>query len=338
MDVIESGTGELLCTTTPEEAREWMRREKERKLVDKIMSAKDAVKKFIHNGSYVSIGGFGQVRISMPIIHEMIRQGKKNLKCAGHTAVHDFDVLVAGGCVEAVDVAYIIGYEVRGLSTNSRKMVESGKIRTVEWTNGALSWRYKAAAMGVPYVPTRVMMGTDTFKRSAAKIVECPFTGMRLCLVPALYPDVAFIHVHRCDIYGNAQIDGVLVKDNDLARAAKRLILTTEEIIPTEEVRKNPERTVIPYYCVDAVVEAPWGSHPGNMPFVYYFDEEHIAEYLKASEDPEKVQAYLHRYIYSVEDYDEYLGIIGFKKLNYLKKLEQLRVKDLTPKGEEAKV
>lgn len=104
-------------------------------------------------------------------------------------------------------------------------------------------------------------MGTDTFEHSSARVVEDPFSGKPICLLPAAYPDVAFIHVSRCDVYGNSQIDGILVEDFELARAARRLIICTEEIVPHSEIRREPWKTIIPYYLVDAVVEAPFGAH-----------------------------------------------------------------------------
>ena len=118
-----------------------------------------------------------------------------------------------------------------------------------EWTNAALAWRYRAAAMGVPFLPARVMFGTDTYKYSAAKEIHCPFTGKRLLAVPALYPDVAIIHVHRADRYGNAQIDGITVSDYDVARAAKAGIITTERLIDNDEIRNDPSRTFIVLLC-----------------------------------------------------------------------------------------
>ena len=113
--------------------------------------------------------------------------------------------------------------------------------------------------MGIPFLPVKSMLGTDTFKRSGAKLAKCPFTGEKMALVPALNPDVVICHVHRCDIHGNAQIDGAVVKDDLSTRASKRVIMTTEEIVDSEEIRREPWRTVIPYYLVDAVVEVPWG-------------------------------------------------------------------------------
>ncbi|MEM3550285.1 MAG: CoA-transferase, partial [Candidatus Bathyarchaeia archaeon] len=255
---------------------------------------------------------------------------------AGKTAVHDVDILVSSGCVDKVEVAYCFGHELRGLSAASRRAVESGRVKVAaEISNAGFQWRFKAAAMGLPFIPTRVMLGTDTLKYSSAKIVKDPFSGKPICLLPACYPDVVFIHVHRCDKYGNSQIDGITIEDFELARAARRLIITTEEIINEERIRNEPWRTVIPYFLVDAVVEVPYGSHPGNMPCLYYSDEEHMAEWLRLSKTDEGVKSYFEKYVYGVEDFEEYLALVGgVRKLNHLRKLEQLRAPLITPWAE----
>ena len=135
----------------------------------------------------------------------------------GKTAVHDLDLLVGSGCVDKVEVAYSFGHELRGLSPASRRAVETGKCKvTGEISNAGYQWRFLAAMMGLPFIPTRVMLGTDTFAHSSAQTMIDPFSGKQVCLLPACYPDVAVIHVPRCDKFGNAQIDGIMVEDFEL--------------------------------------------------------------------------------------------------------------------------
>ncbi|MHA1593141.1 MAG: CoA transferase subunit A [Candidatus Baldrarchaeia archaeon] len=333
VEVLYEGEGELLGWEDPDEMRKWIRENKPREMVDKTMDLKEAISKFVRDGCYIAFGGFGHIRVSMAAIYEIIRQKKRNLIMAGKTAVHDVDILVAAGCVSKVEVAYCFGHELRGLSPASRRKVEHGEVKVAtEWSNAGFQWRFLAAAMGLPFIPTRVMLGTDTLRKSSAKVIRDPFSGKPIALLPACYPDVVIMHVHRCDIYGNAQIDGILVEDFELARAARRLIITTEEIVDHELIRREPWKTVIPYFLVDAVVEVPWGSHPCNMPYLYYFDEEHIAEWLRMSRTDEGVEQYLEKYVYSVDSFEEYLEKIGgIKKLNYLKKLEHLRAPLVAP-------
>jgi hypothetical protein len=143
---------------------------------------------------------------------------------------------------------------------------------------------------------------------------------------------VAVIHTHRSDVYGNCQIDGIVIEDFEIARAARRLIITTEEIIDHERIRAEPWRTVIPYYLVDAVVECPFASHPCNMPYLYYFDEEMMGEWLNTTETDEGVKQFLDKYVFSVNDFDEYLTLIGgMKKLTYLREIERLRAPQTAP-------
>jgi 3-oxoacid CoA-transferase subunit A/glutaconate CoA-transferase subunit A len=187
--------------------------------------------------------------------------------------------------------------------------------------------------MGLPFIPGRNLLGTDTFKYSSCKSVKDPFSGKPISLIPAAYPDVAFIHVHRCDVYGNAQIDSIQVEDFELSRCARRLIITTEEIIENDRIRREPWRTVIPFFVVDAVVEVPYGAHPCEMPGMYYYDEEHIAEWLELSKTLEGVDEYTKKYVFGVDDFDGYLELCGgLKKLTYLKKREFLREPMIGPR------
>lgn len=327
MKILHEGKGELIGWRDPDENRQWVRDNKPRDLVDKRMSVSEAVSRFVHDGDFIASGGFGHVRVSMAVIYEVIRQRRKGLVMAGKTAVHDCDLLIAAGCVDRIEVAYAFGHELRGLSPASRRMVQEGHCRVVaEISNAGYQWRFLAAAMGVPFIPARNLLGTDTLIHSSAKVVEDPWSGKPVCLLPACYPDVAFIHVTRCDIYGNAQIDGTLIEDFELARAARRLILTTEEIVSPEDIRSTPWRTVIPFYLVDAVVEVPYGCHPCQMPRRYYFDEDHIREWLSRSKTPSGTEEYFEEYVFSVPDFDAYLAKIGgLPRLLQLRRIEELR-------------
>ncbi len=333
MEVLGEGKGELIGWYDPDEARQWVLHNKSRELKDKTMSAKEAVSRFVRDGDFIASGGFGHVRVSMAVVYEVIRQKKRNLIMAAKTGVHDLDILVGSGCVNKLEVAYGCGHELRGLSRASRRMVEGNQCKVIaETSNAGYQWRWLAGMMGLPFIPSRNLLGTDTGKYSSCKIVKDPFSGKPINLIPAAYPDVVFIHVHRCDIYGNAQIDSILAMDFELSRCARRLIITTEEVVDSELIRRQPWNTKIPFFIVDAVVEVPYGSHPCEMPGMYYYDEEHIAEWLKLSSTPEGVDGYLQRYVFSVDNFEDYLELCGgVKKLNYLKKREFLREPMIAP-------
>ena len=327
LEIIAEGEGELLGWRDPDENRAWIRDNKSRGLTDKCISVQEAVKRYVKDGDYLALGGFGHIRIPMAVIYEIIRQTRRNLVVAGKTAVHDIDVLIGAGCVSKVECAYAFGHELRGLSPAGRRAVETGRVEVVaEISNAAFQWRFLAGMMGIPFIPVRNLLGTDTFAKSSAKLVRDPWSNKVVALVPAAYPDVALFHVPRCDKYGNAQIDGIMVEDFELARAARRVIISAEEIIDEEEIRRNPQKTVIPFYVVDAVCEVPYGAHPTLMPYLYYFDEEHIREWLTLTKTIEGTEEYLDKYIQGVGNFFEYLERIGgLRKMTQLKQIEQLR-------------
>jgi glutaconate CoA-transferase subunit A len=317
--------GELFTDPSANAARAFFAT-KPRALTDKLTTVAEAVARLVQDGDYLAIGGFGTDRIPTAVLHEILRQRKQNLGLAGHTATHDFQLLCAGNLLgdgqtlARVDVAYIVGLEARGLSPHARRVMESGTVACTEWTNYTLAVRFKAAAMGLPFLPTRSMLGTDTLSRSAARVIACPFTGEPLVALPALYPDVSAIHVPEADRYGNSRLRGTTVADLDLARASKKLIITCERLIPHEEIRRDPSRTVIPFFCVDAVCEVPFGSYPANMPYEYFSDEAHFRQWLEVECDLDAFKAFLKKYIYDVADFADYLTLCGG-----LPRLQQLR-------------
>jgi glutaconate CoA-transferase subunit A len=314
VNVIESGIGELIQPPDLDAFREWNRTKKSRKLADKLTTEREAVSRFVYDGCYIGTELYGTVRCPMSLVREVARQGIRDLRVAGQ-GVAELDLWLAAGMVKALDITYI-GLEVYGVSRALRRGVESGQVeKLVEWSNGGITWRFKAAAMGVPFLPVRAMLGTDTLKYSAAKVVECPFTGQKLALLPALILDVGLIHVHRADRYGNCQIEGITGFSIEMSRASRRLIVSAEEIVPTEEIRRYPERTAIPYYLVDAVVHAPFGSHPGEMAYRYCRDEPEIKAWVQASETAEGAHAYLQEWIHDLPDHQAYLDKVGPERL-----------------------
>ncbi len=323
------GGGPLFINPDVDATREAFRA-KPKALVEKVMSVAEAVERFVSDGDYLASGGFGGDRIATALLHEIVRQKRQNLGLAGHTATHDFQILCAGNdtgrgqLLARVDVAYIVGLEARGLSPHARRVVESGQVELSEWTNYALAVRLQAAAMGVPFLPIRSMAGTDTFRHSAAKQVTCPYTNKTTTVVPALWPDIAVIHVHEADAYGNCRIRGTSVADWHLARAAKKLIVSCERLISNEEIRRDPTSTTIPFYCVDAVCEVPYGSYPGNMPYEYFSDEKHLREWLTAEKDLETYREFLDKYLFGTESFEQYLELCGGQE-----RIEELRREEL---------
>jgi acyl CoA:acetate/3-ketoacid CoA transferase alpha subunit len=324
MQVLESGVGELIQPPDIQAFREWNRTQKSRRLFDKRMTEAEAVAKFVFDGCYIGTELYGTCRAPMSLAREVVRQGFRDLRVAGQ-GVLELDLWLMAGIVKTLDITYI-GQEVFGVSSPLRREVESGRVaKVVEWSNAGITWRFKAAAMGLPFLPTQVMLGTDTFRYSAAKLVECPFTGQKLCLLPALILDVGLIHVHRADKYGNCQIEGISGFSTEMARASRRLIISAEEIVDTDDIRRYPDRTCIPYYLVDAVVHAPYGSFPGEMPYLYSRDEEILKEWVESSRTVEGSQAYLEKYIYGINDHQAYLALIGEERLMWARETREVR-------------
>jgi acyl CoA:acetate/3-ketoacid CoA transferase alpha subunit len=319
METIYSGEGEYRLTH-PDELREWIHTHKSRKLVNKVMDEHEAINKFVQDGDYISYDLAVLARGPMSLIREIIRQKKKDLWVSAKFTAYISTLLVAGGCATKIDVGFI------GMGKVLMKAVEEGRVKTIEWTNGMLTLRHLAGAMGIPFLPTWAMMGTDTIRYSGAKIVKEPFLGKKICLVPAVNPDVALVHVNQCDIYGNARVFGASASPLETAMAAKKLIISTEEIIPHEEIRKNPGKTLIPYYFVDAVVEAPFGAYPGAVPGLYSSDPQAFGELVQAGDDEGKMQEYLDKCVYKVKSHQDFLEkCVGQDKMQALKERETIK-------------
>jgi glutaconate CoA-transferase subunit A len=253
------------------------------------------------------------------MIREIIRQRRVDLWYSAKFTLMESTLLAAGGCLRGLDAGFM------GLGNFLGRMVVEGRLKVCEWTNGTLTLRHMAGAMGVPFLPTRALLGSDTIRYSGAKVVEDPFTGVRIALVPAVNPEVGLVHVHQCDVYGNARCFGPGVSPLETAMASKKTILTTEEIISTDDIRKDPGKTTIPYFVVDAVVYAPYGAHPGGVQGMYEMDQEHFLEWIAAERDG-KMDTYLEKYVYSVASHTEYLEKrVGVAKLMELKEQAQIK-------------
>lgn len=314
--IVSEGEGSLINPPDLEAFRSWNRK-KSKALTDKVINEKEAIDRFVNDGDYLGFELYGTVRCPMGLTRALIRSGKKNFRIAGQ-GVHEADLLLAADMIREIDFTYI-GLEVYGVSSCVRRAVESGAVTNiVEWSNAALTWRFKAASMGVPFLPTKSMLGTDTLRRSAAKVIVCPFTNEKVALLPALFLDVGFIHVSRADKYGNCQVDGISGFAFEMARASKKLIISTEEIVETSEIRKAPARTIIPYYLVDAVVHHPFGSWPGEMAGSYERDEKHYKMFLEKQITQQGTDEYMKEWVTGLKDHDSLLEKIGKEKLDFL--------------------
>ena len=298
------------------ELREGLSR-RDRSLRPKVVTLEEAAA-FVRDGDTVGIGGSTMSRTPMGMIWTLIRAGKKQLSCARSIVSSDGDLLFGSGACDHMVTSWFSQGILWGVSKVMRHHVETGKARYDEWSHMAMGMRLRAGAMGVPFMPIRSMLGSDVRKQRPEPIeIDCPFTGEKLLLVPALNPDVALIHVQRCDSYGNAQIDGLQFMDIDLAMAANKVILTTERIVSNDQIRRAPDQTKIPFFTVDAVVELPFGCAPHECYGVYEPMIRHMQYYvgLVNSEPVDGMRQYLERFVYGPKSWNEFLAMIGTDQL-----------------------
>ena len=290
-------------------------RERDRSLHEKVMSLENAAA-LVKDGETVGIGGSTLSRTPMAMIWALIRARRRNLTCTRGITSSEGDWLLGSGACSHVVTSWFSQGIVWGISKVMRHHVENGLARFDEWSHMSMGLRFRAGAMGIPFLPLRSMLGSDVVRqRPEVREIDCPFTGDRLLLVPALNPDVALIHVQRCDPYGNAQIDGLQFLDIDLAMAANRVILTTERIVSNDQIRRMPDQTKIPFFAVEAVVEAPFGCAPHECGGTYEPFFKHMDYYTAlVNKDPVKgMDDYLDRYVYGPKSWTEYLNLLGLE-------------------------
>src|SRR5579864_5641352 len=291
--------------------------ERDRSLREKVMSLEEAAA-LVKDGDVVGIGGSTLSRTPIAMVWALIRARRKRLTCARGIMSSEGELLFGAGASDHVITSWFSQGIVWGVSKVMRLYTESGRARFDEWSHMAMGLRFRAGAMGVPFLPMRSMMGSDVIARlPEAKQIDCPFTGEKLILVPALNPDVALIHVQRCDAYGNAQIDGLQFMDIDLAMAANKVILTTERIISNDQIRRAPDHTKIPFLAVEAVVEVPFGCAPHECYGVYQPMMRHMKSYVaRVNADPVGgMRDYLDRYVVAPKSWSEFLALIGMEEV-----------------------
>ncbi|HET7850805.1 MAG TPA: CoA-transferase [Pseudolabrys sp.] len=290
---------------------------RDRSLREKVVALED-VASFVRDGDSVGIGGSTMSRTPMALVWTLIRARRKNLSCSRSIISSDGDLLFGAGASDHIITSWFSQGILWGVSKVMRHHVETGKARFEEWSHLAMGMRFRAGAMGVPFMPIRPMLGSDVLaQRPEAKAIDCPFTGEKLLLVPALNPDVALIHVQRCDPYGNAQIDGLQFMDIDLAMAANKVILTTERIVSNDQIRRAPDQTKIPFFAVDAIVEVPYGSAPHECYGAYEPMMKHMEYYVElVNGDPVGgMQEYLDKYVYAPKSWADFLDLIGLEEV-----------------------
>lgn len=286
--------------------------------MNKVVTLSEAVAT-IPSGSHVAVSGFAITRCTMAFASEVIRQGIKKLTISQCVGAMDADLLVGGGAVErllygggSLDRFGRLGCVNRG--------IENGTLIAEEHSSLSMAFRYMAGALGLPFIPIRSLGGSDILKRlqevapSATAHVKDPFTGDEWLALRPLKPDVAVVQVQVADPEGNAWIIGPRWDNEEQVKASQRTIVIAERIVPTEMIRREPERTVIPGFRVSHVVHLPFSAHPTSVYRAYDYDADHIRLYAEAAKTPDGMRAYLDKYVYGVKDHWEYLEKLGGMK------------------------
>jgi len=281
-----------------------------REMMNKVVSLKEAIQTYVHDGDLVYAAGFTHL-IPFAAGHEIIRQGRKNLTLARATPDLIYDLMVAAGCASKVIFSYVGNPGVGSLKW-LRTAMEEGSLEWEEYSHFSMISRLQAGASGLPFMPMKQTGAVDLERVNPNyRRVTDPYSGEEVVVVPPLLPDVTIVHVQRADAEGNAHIWGILGEQKEAAFAAEHVILTTEEIVSEDIIRSDPNRTLIPGLIVDAVCHVPYCAHPSYTQGYYDRDNDFYLVWEELSKDRQSMQAYLDEWVFGVKDRNEYWQKLG---------------------------
>lgn len=268
-------------------------------------SLEDAVSR-IDPGSSVAAGLALEHAIPFATGHELLRQGVDDLTLIGPISDLLFDQLIGGGAVSKIRAAWV-GNVSAGTGYRFRESVEEGSIEIENHSNFSIALALQAGSMGVPYLPTRSLLGSDIFEESDLFIEERdPFVGERIALVPAITPDWTIVHAQRASVEGDVHLWGNTGIVEPAVGAAENVLVTAEEIVEPEVITSDPSRVAITREQVAAVVECPMGAHPSPLAGHYNRDNEYYLEYHQQTKTQEDFDKWANKWVYGVSDRDEY--------------------------------
>ena len=280
---------------------------------EKITSLVEAAE-LVRDNDVVALQNMATQAAPMALVRELIRQKKRGLGLVVLVGGMAVDWLAAAGVIDRL-IGAAVTMEQFGLCQQYRRAVESGRIKVEELSETLLNSRLGAGARNLPFLPTRGAIGTDLIAQNPdnLKLIEDPFGGRQVLACRALVPDVALVHAHRADRYGNVQSEPTILWPDIgiMPKAAKHVIVTTEKIVDTEVLRRNPDRTILPGFIVDAVVEVPYGAHPTSFFPYYSYDSDFHRAWAEAARDDEKAASFMDRYVRSPATQQEYLEAAG---------------------------
>ena len=276
----------------------------------KLVPLSEAIADHVNDGDVLYAAGFTHL-IPFAAGHEIIRQRKKDLTLARATPDLIYDQMVAAGCARKVIFSYMGNPGVGSLRL-VRSAIEQGKLEWEEYSHFGMITRLQAGAAGLPFLPMNQTGAVDLEKaNSRIKRIADPYGGKDVIVVPALQPDVAIVHVQRADSHGNAHLWGIIGEQKEAAFAAKRVILTAEEIVDESVIRSDPNRTMIPGIVVSAVCHVPFACHPSYAQGYYDRDNEFYLAWDQTSESADATKKYLDEWVYGLKDRQEYWEKLG---------------------------
>ena len=304
--------------------------------MNKVFTLSEAIRQYVNSGDCVAFGGFTTSRKPLAAVCEMIRQGQTELIAEGGPAGSDWDMLIGAGRVKAYVNCYTANPRFSNVSRRFRAAIEAGEILFEDYSQDAVMMMFHGASLGIPYVPAKYMLGSDIEKKWGISederkkipklpdkkfiIQENPFDPEeKLLLLPVPKLDVAILHVQTASPDGTCRIIGNPYQDTDLAFGSKKTIVTCEELIPNDEIRREPENNTIPGIVVDAVVHLPYGAHPSQVYGCYDYDIAFYMDYDKAGETKESFEKFLEEWVYGCKDHRAYLDKLGATRLIDLK-------------------
>jgi glutaconate CoA-transferase subunit A len=296
-------------------------------MAGKVIGLREAAA-LVPDGATLSIGGFTTQRHPMAFVYELIRLKRRRLYLFGHSPGGDWDILIGAGCVKRVELAYEADEAFNTVGPRWRRAVESGKIEWEDYSNFSMVARFTAGAMGIPFMPVRSLLGSDLIRKEAltseeraadprtakkkAHVMASPFDPAdRVVLVPAIRTEFAILHVQKATAAGTVRIEGQSYADIQQALCADKVIVTAEDIVDEDEMRRTPELNPIPFFAVTHVCHVPFGAHPYAVYHYYDYDPVQLKAYHESARDDVAYEAYLERFVYGVPDHRAYLEAVG---------------------------
>lgn len=305
----------------------------------KVMTVEEAVSRFTRNGSHISIGGFTLNRNPMAAVYEIIRQGIRDLHVYAHSNGTGVDELIGAGCVKNLEIAYAGNGKTAATCIRFRQAVQKGDIIVEDYSNFMMSLRFLAGAMGVPFMPALSGFGSEILSNwrmskeerqqnpkmpdRKLAVIDNPFGNWgdaeKVVLLPAINPDVTFIHVQKADPMGTCRIDGLTFADVEQAKASREVVVTCEDLVDPGELRAHPDRNQLPFLHVSAVCHVPMGAYPTAVYQRYDYDARYLRDYADAAGNDDRFKIFQDKYVYGVNSHREFLDLVGRDRLDAIK-------------------